>query len=58
MIFGSGMIIGPLMGTFFYGLFQLAGIVISVVLLVLMSCVGTLFISERAREAMPVEEFS
>jgi hypothetical protein len=46
------------MGTFFYGLFQLAGIVISVVLLVLMSCVGTLFISERAREAMPVEEFS
>ncbi|MHA1449195.1 MAG: MFS transporter [Candidatus Hodarchaeales archaeon] len=50
VIFGSGMIFGPLIGNFFFGLFQLTGIVISVVLLVLLSCIGTLFLSEKARE--------
>ncbi|MFW9994360.1 MAG: MFS transporter [Candidatus Odinarchaeota archaeon] len=50
VIFGTGMIFGPLIGSFFYGLFQLAGIVISVVLLVFLSCIGTLFLSERAHE--------
>jgi MFS family permease len=53
VIFGSGMIFGPLIGDFFYRLYGLSGIVISVALLVLIACVGTLFLAEKAQESIP-----
>jgi MFS family permease len=56
VIFGSGMIIGPLLGSFFAeigGIYdaEIWGLVIAVVLLVLLSSIGTLFIEEKAKES-------
>ena len=57
VIFGSGMIIGPLIGSFFAEIgriydTEIWGLVIAVVLLVLLSSVGTLFIEEKAKDSI------
>ena len=57
VIFGSGMIIGPLMGSLFAEIgriydAEIWGLVIAVVLLVLLSSVGTLFIKEKAKDSI------
>jgi MFS family permease len=57
VIFGSGMIIGPLLGSLFAEIgriynAEIWGLVIAVVLLVLLSSVGTLFIEEKAKDSV------
>ena len=51
------MIIGPLIGSFFAEIgriydAEIWGLVIAVVLLVLLSSIGTLFIEEKAKESI------
>ncbi|MHA2366605.1 MAG: MFS transporter [Candidatus Hodarchaeales archaeon] len=57
VIFGSGMIIGPLLGSLFAEIgriydAEIWGLVMAVVLLVLLSSIGTLFIEEKAKESI------
>ena len=60
VIFGTGMIIGPLIGSAFaiigqsLNIGQVWGIIIAVILLVLISCIGTLFLTERAVETKSI----
>lgn len=60
VIFGTGMIIGPIIGSVFATLGQVLnigqvwGIIMAVILLVLISCLGTLFLTERAIESKPM----
>ncbi|MFX1514559.1 MAG: MFS transporter [Promethearchaeota archaeon] len=58
VIFGTGMIIGPIMGSIFVEIAvsgwgesaEVWGLVAAVILLVTLSCLGTLFLTERAKE--------
>jgi len=58
VIFGTGMIIGPLIGSLFAEVGKIYnaevwGIVAAVALLTTLSCLGTLFLKERAKEESP-----
>lgn len=61
VIFGTGMIIGPPLGSLFTEIgkmydAEIWGLVAAVVLLAGMSCLGTIFLTERAQEADEVVE--
>ena len=49
IFFGSGMLIGPFLGTISYQLGELVGLGLVVAALILIACVGTYFLKEQVR---------